>query len=279
MAYVEFLRARRVLLWYFGIVIGLYLIGQISGLVANGAHGHVGFTIDVGPDPVPGSSPAPHHSKSELPQLPLPISILEYATTFGAILVAAILGSALNRQRENLALAWTRPVSRERFALRVFAVDALAIAVTLGGTMLFCAVTTLRANAHFAWYADAFALTTLALGFGAALMTYALVAALTSWNLASGGLVSGLSLVGCAVLLGLGSGRVPRPYDALVGALNYLNPLAYYGPVNIYDKHGPMVFEFARYLPLEPGVKIACVWFLAAAYLAVAAYGWKRLEI
>jgi hypothetical protein len=40
-----------------------------------------------------------------------------------------------------------------------------------------------------------------------------------------------------------------------------------------------MVFEFARYLPLEPGVKIACVWLLAAAYLAVAAYGWKRLEI
>jgi hypothetical protein len=269
MAYVEYLRARRVLLWYFGILIGLYAIGLIASFFTHGTHGHVGIVIDMGEDKKTAGAPFG----------PLPISILEYGMTFGAILIAAILGSALNRQRENLPLVWTRPLGRGRFALAALAVDALAIAVTFFGTLLFFTITTLRSNPNITWYADSLALPTLALGLGAALMTYALVQALTSWHLANGGLISGLVIAGCAALIGLGSSRLPSPYGALVGVLNYLNPFAYYGPVNIDQKHGPIVFEFTRYLPLDLGVKIACVWLLAAVYMAIATYGWKRLEI
>jgi hypothetical protein len=48
--------------------------------------------------------------------------------------------------------------------------------------------------------------------------------------------------------------------------------------MHVDDQHVPIVLEFTHYLPLGLGLKIACVWLLAAAYMAIATYGWKRLE-
>jgi hypothetical protein len=277
MAYVEFLRARRVLLWYFGILLGIYALGLIVGFLVPG-HSHVGIVIDTDPTAsAPAHTPAPHHAL--LPG-PLPVSVLVYAATYGALLVAAILGSSLNRQREHLPLAWTRPLGRERFVLSFLAVDAVAIVLTLAGTLLYIALSmaTSKGN-HTLWYLDSLAFPMAAFGLGAAFMTYALAQAVTSWYTASGGLVKGLVCAACGVLVGLGFARLPSPYDLFVAALNYLNPLAYFAPIFVDSRQSPAVLEFVRLLPLDFGVKLACVWLLAAVYMAIATYGWKRLEI
>jgi hypothetical protein len=281
MAYVEYLRARRALAWYFGILIGLYLLGLAIAYFGHGMHGHAGVTIDINTDQATpgGMPPAGHHIAHVLPLSPFPISLLAYSAAFGAILIAAILGSSLNRQREHLPLVWTRPLGRERSVLSALAVDALAIFVTLLGTLGLFKIVAFSADSNaLHWYLDSLVLPTLVLGFGAALMTYALSQAVTSWTLGAGGLIKGLVSLACGVLVVLGANRLPSPYDSLVGALNYLNPLAYYLPVHVADKHVPIVLEYSRYLPLGLGIKIACVWLLAAAYMAIATYGWKRLE-
>jgi hypothetical protein len=280
MAYVEYLRARRALLWYFGILIGLYLLGLAIAFFAHGTHGHA-VTIDINTDrPAPGPMPATgHHIAHVLPLGPFPISLLAYSATFGAILIGAILGSSLNRQREHLPLVWTRPLGRERSVLSVLAVDATAIFVTLIGTLGLFKILAFSADSNaLHWYLDSLVFPTLVLGFGAALMTYALAQAVTSWSLASTGLIKGLATLACGVLVALGANPLPSPYGSIVGALNYLNPFAYYVPMHVDDKHVPIVLEFAHYLPLGLGLKIACVWLLAAAYMAIATYGWKRLE-
>ncbi len=278
MAYVEFLRARRVLLWYFGILLGVYALGLIVGFLVPGQN-HVGIVIDTDPtSPAPVPTPAhPHHAS--LPG-PLPVSVLVYAVTFGALLVAAILGSSLNRQREHLPLAWTRPLSRERFVLSFLAVDAVAIVLTLAGTLLYVAFSMATSRGtHILWYLDPLAFPMAAFGLGAAFMTYALAQAVTSWYTASGGLVKGLACAACGVLVPLGFARLGSPYDLFVAVLNYLNPLAYFVPIVVDAKQSPAVLEFVRLLPLDFGVKLACVWLLAALYMAIATYGWKRLEI
>jgi hypothetical protein len=273
MAYVEFLRARRVLLWYFGIFIGLFLLGLIASLFGNNGH----IVIDMSSDSASHSAPV---NVAGTVNAALPISLLEYAATFGAMLVAVILGSSLNRQHEHLPLVWTRPLARERFALDSLAVDASAILVTLLGTLLLFWIAAATSKPHpLQWYGDSVAFPAFVFGFGAALMVYALSQAVTSWYLGSGGLIKGLVGAGCGTLVGVGAGHLASPYGAIVGALNYLNPLAYFVPIAVNDKHAPIVLNFIPYLPLDLAVKIACVWLLAAVYMAIATYGWKRLEL
>lgn len=274
MAYVEFLRARRTLLWYFGILLGFYVLQLIAGLF--GAQ-HVGIVIDTSDAPTPHATPPPELGSTW--HAPLPISLLEYIATYGAILVGAILGSSLNRQRDNLPLAWTRPLGRERFVLGVLAVDALAILTALLGTLAYAKLATVTHSGHVPLYIDSQAFPTFLFGLGAALMAYALAQALTSWLAIGGGVIKGVAFAACAALVGLGTARLPSPYGSIVWGLNYLNPFAYFVPIYIDDKHGPIVLEFLRFIPFDVGMKIACVWLLAAAYMAIATYGWKRLEI
>ena len=115
-----------------------------------------------------------------------------------------------------------------------------------------------------------------ACGLGAAFMWYGLLQALTSWNHAKGGLFIGLSWVYVAVLAPIATALDLGPaFHAFAVAMNYINPLAYFA--SITDNAHQVNVESLLGLPI--GADIAISWSIGIVACAVAAYGWKRLEV
>lgn len=212
------------------------------------------------------------HYVPEVPQYDL--GVLFLMTIPMGLIVASILGGVLSKENDgHLELAWTKPVSREQYALTGIAADAAAIVVSQLLTIAVALLATLMffvprfSYAHqFGWW--------IVFAFAAPLAWYALVTAASASVKRGPGMVIGLGWVAAILIPSLSAAlegaskinAVAAWFHTIFHSLSYIDPIAY------LSFHG----NDTTFLPLHTSVGILCA--LIAAYVALAVAQWRRVE-
>ena len=224
------------------------------------------------------------HTTIDADGLPaVPVGLLFATSIIMGFIVASLLGGVLAKENDgHLELAWTKPVTRERYAIASFAVDLLTIvcsqlmwvAVCLIGALLFF-VPTVRLESYGGVY--------IALSLLGPLAWYA---ALTGWSASlkrGPGIVIGLGWLFATLVPALSdltsrsAAPVVSAIHAVLLALTYLDPLAY---ISLHVSSAAQNVAQAQIGALHLTLVTAC-WGLAALtifYLAVAVAQWRRVE-
>ena len=212
------------------------------------------------------------HYQPEVPAFDLGICFL-ISIPMGLI-VASILGGVLAKENDgHLELAWTKPVSRERYALASIGVDAaaiivsqlLTIAVTLLATLMFF-VPKFAYGANMGW--------AILLALAAPIAWYALVTAASASLKRGPGVVIGLGWVAAifipslaAALQGVAAvNPIAAWFYAIFRGLSYIDPISYVS----FQRDRPMM------MPYPGSVGVLCA--LIAGYVALAVAQWRRVE-
>lgn len=256
MLYYEYLRVRRPVLILTAIVVALaatvYAIAEYHSASAI-------IKIEVG-----------KHSLHTL-------SIIVF--TSGAAWMTAILASAistsLNRLRDHLPYAWTRPQSRTATATSLIGVDIAALVTFFAVVMLVeiaCFLLLARGAVGIGWSDTEWSLLR-AVGF--AIMWYAVVQAASAGLRVSGAAVTAISWPVFIIGASLAAARFPAPWSQILIAINILNPMAYLSGTRV-SSSGDVVLQ--SFIGFEPAVRVALMYGIAALALFVAVTTWKRME-
>ncbi|MBC5815527.1 MAG: hypothetical protein GIW97_03200 [Candidatus Eremiobacteraeota bacterium] len=205
--------------------------------------------------------------------LKIPLNILLVIAACVAAIVATLLGLALSRENDgHLELAWTKPASRESYALASVAVDSLGIlGVMLATLVTIVLVLAIYGGASYITVSDS--LTSLLFGMLFALSFYGIVLAATS-SMRRGGLV--LSLLWPAALILPGLVRVQwMNLGTVARTLNTINPVAY-----LYAfLSSPQTTNIFTLLPnYGTAAQVLAVLLLFVAGVALSLAQWRRLE-
>lgn len=190
------------------------------------------------------------------------------------LIVASILGGVLSKENDgHLELAWTKPVSRERYALAAMAVDAvtivvsqlLALAVALIAALMFVLPHFSYART-FGWY--------IFLAMAAPVAWYALITAASASIKRGPGVVIGVAWVAAILVPSLGHALeavaslnpIAAWFYAIFKGLSYIDPIAY---LSFNGGHSYL-------MPVWEGAWVLCA--LAIGYLALAVAQWRRVE-
>ncbi|MBC5824721.1 MAG: hypothetical protein GIW99_02580 [Candidatus Eremiobacteraeota bacterium] len=255
MNYVELLRARKVLTVYGAVLAAVALIAMLS------SHGQT-----------------PHMDINGHQTTSIPISVLILVAGYCAAIIASMLGTSLNRENGgHLELAWTKPISRSRYAAGIALVDILAIIIAMAAALL--AIVAVLATFGLATFISADgALAATLLGFGVALSWYAVSQAASASLRSKGRAVSGFAWPVAFALIALSFAPLQTMLHEVVLALNFLNPLAYLSTVAVTtNDHGTSAAS-GGVLPLTLSARIIGVYLLAAVGLIAALAQWRRLE-
>jgi hypothetical protein len=253
MTYPEIVRTRAALYWFCGVVASAVLLEALVLALHHFYPEHV--ILDSG-QPGPWKLPA---------ALAFPLA------GFLTMTLATVYGVSMSRFRDNAELIVTFPVTRERFAASVYSVDILALACSFAFVLVVSAVgvTLLGIWPHVDFGGDdpvwAFK------SFGAVVMFYALLQAVSAWVPGRGGLVLGLSWPLIIVLESLTQITHPAWIAAIFDFLTYFNPITYLGST---VSKGAMHAA----LPLPLLAQAFLSWIIALAALAIAVAGYKRRE-
>lgn len=267
MSYVEYLRVRRAIIVY-SIIVGC--IVALTLLVAFTAHGSMavsaehGDTIGLGLRGLLAADLARHGTK-------IPLSALFVFAGFGATILATVFGKSLSSEREHTPLTWTKPASRQAFALAHFGVDAIGVVTTfvISLALVLFVIWALGIGAFIS--ADARMWPILAMSAGVAFAYYGVVRALTVGFPGRGGAIAGASWAVGYVLVGLAAIPLPDVYHTIILALNFINPLAYLTKI---DPTG----QASGILPFTFGMRLLCVWLLAVVSGIIAIEIYRRAE-
>lgn len=203
-----------------------------------------------------------------------PLGILFLITIPMGLIVASLLGGVLSKENdEHLELAWTKPVSRERYAGSAIAVDAIAIALS---QMLALAVG-LLANLMFfvpRFEYDGNTGWAILMAFAVPIAWYALVTAASASLKRGPGMVIGLGWVAAVLIPGIygvlqgpaKASSVAAGFAAVFHALTYIDPIAY---LTFHNNQPGM-------MPWPAAAGVLCA--LVAGYLALAVAQWRRVE-
>lgn len=198
------------------------------------------------------------------------------------LIVATMLGGVLSKENDgHLEIAWSKPVSRERYALACFAVDAAAIVVT----MVFAIIVALAAQALFfavpslSWTSQSALLAAMALA--GPLAWYALLTVASASLKRGPGLVMGLGWVAAMMIPGIAQGlaalaqfnTVAAVFHSIFAALTYLDPIAY---IMTWKEHGHVLTVGATNTSLS--LSLAALVSMVVVYLALSVAQWRRLE-
>lgn len=207
MEYVELLRAKRALTAY-GIVVAALLVLALVLIFKNGP-------------------PTVHVSAGENPHFYLQYVLA--AATIGPVILASVFAGGLDAEYKTIAITWTRPISRLALALRYIAVDAVGLlgawAITL--VAIFIAIVAVGMAKYITVPAEF--PTFMVLAFGCAVMWYGLVLLLSTFFPGHGARIVGASWAYVFIVPGLSQIPFPAPIHQIMVALNYVNPLAYFG--------------------------------------------------
>lgn len=192
------------------------------------------------------------------------------------LIVASMLAGALAKENDgHLELAWTKPVSRERYAVASILVDSAAIAIS---QILTIAVTLLATIMFFVprfdwpwtvgWH--------VALAVVAPIAWYALITAVSASLKRGPGAVIGLGWVAAVIIPGVAGAlrgaaqvnTIAAWFYAIFKGLSYIDPIAY------LSFNGPTHSNFL--MPLQPTALVLCALALGYSILAVAQ--WRRVE-
>lgn len=192
------------------------------------------------------------------------------------VIVASILAGPLAKENDgHLELAWTKPVSRERYALSAIAIDIATMIVSQLGLIAIVLLGTLM------WVVPS-----ITIGRNGALLILFSLLAPVAWyacltcfsaSLRRGpGVVVGLgwfaALVIPAILLATDHTYNPVGVGvhAIFTALAYIDPIVY---IPNMRPHGPNSTLFS-----SMGIALAALAALSIAYIAVAVLQWRRVE-
>ena len=267
MTYVETLRVRRALIVYAIINAAMVAFTLLVSFTAHGgaavsAEAHSRVDLDL--RQMLAADFARHGTK-------IPLSALFLFAGFGATIMGTVWGSTLSREREHTPLSWTKPVSRDTFALGYLGIDALGMLGAFAITMLAIGIVLWALNIAMFTTVDAQAGLTLARAAGLAFAYYGLIRVLTVGFPGRGGAITGASWAIAYVLLGLAALPLPKVYHVILIALNFINPLAY---LSHMDSRG----NLSGVLPLMPVGSLAGVWLLAIVTGILAIVIYRRAE-
>jgi len=264
MYYKEWLRVRRGLI-IFVITLAVLLTLHVLLLPIMGpSNNHLVIGAGV--------QSAGHAARAQASATDLfPLSVFFAIAGVVAAIYAGIYGGSLSEENDgHLALAWTKLVSRTRYALGTMSVDLAFVACIFVLTVLFAAAITAQHGAlrfltidRDAWFNLARFVLLAAAWFG---VSQALTASLKERS----GTVRGVSVAIAAIFLGLGAANLPAHWGALVKFVNYFNPLAY---ATYSDVQTQPLYPFATW-----GLNLAALAAIAALGVTLALVQWRRLE-
>jgi hypothetical protein len=244
MYYIELLRTWRVFWRYLIVLAGLYVLASFL------------YTI------------LPHVESSDAG---VQYSVGGHAVlvAFVCLLFASIAGSSLGRHLDHLDFALTKPRARSVFAANVAGIDVLGLTVFFITTALWVIAIHVAAGITHGVVFDASSSFGIVLAFGSVLAWYAIVQAVSCGRDASGWAVAGVWIVALSLnflaLVPLGPGL-----NALIGALNFINPIAYLSLVP---------FEATSAAPFSLAAHAFAIYLVAGAAALVALMRWQRLEV
>ncbi|MDQ6824470.1 MAG: hypothetical protein M3007_03280, partial [Candidatus Eremiobacteraeota bacterium] len=242
MYYKELTRVKRGLL-VLTIVLALFiLIGTAASHDQGGAvHVQIGDQPPAHAATAAGSHTTAHsHIKAVTPHQPqtkaasgldqnqIPLSLLfAIAAVIATIFAGAYGGSLASENSGHLEVAWTKPVSRSRYALTTIGVDLLAAWAAFGITFA-AAIAVIAIGRMLGWvYVDGDAWPNLVRFLLLPVAFTGLWQALTASLKTHAGNVIGFSVVACVILLSLAVAPLPRIWHGLVDILNFINPMVY----------------------------------------------------
>ena len=201
----------------------------------------------------------------------VPAAVLAPVAMFLTMVFATSAGLSLNREWETRALSWTKPVPRALIALRLMAVDVIALFAMYVVSWVAIVGVVAGAQGRVLGFPGTAAVVTLS--FGVVLMWYALIEALTA-ALPSGGRAVVGFLWPAALFLSAIGGHLGGTLGTIVRVLNALNPLAYYhvGAATDLDAVASGVWRGAA------DERALIVWFLSLLLCAAAIALWTRRE-
>jgi len=251
MYYMEFLLVRKILYWLCGLL--AVAIAIVSWAVASNAH-----------------------SISSHPHGVVPFAALLAGATFVSAIIAMIFGCALARQNAgHLPLVWTRPVSRDRFALSltivhlagIAAAFVLTLAATLGVFAMFGALDLITMAGELPVTPEGVARMLLF-----PLAWYGLVLALTSSLRAGAGFIPFGAWILGSLLVALDASHLFSGASAVViNVIDHVNPLYYFSMH--FDQSGSN-----ESMVSNVGVAIVGLAAIAVAGYVAALAQWRRLE-
>ena len=242
MAYVEMLRARRVLVC-FAIILAVILV-----LVLLSGRHHV--MID-------------HNA--------IPLSAILGAASIGPMLVVAFLASGLNAEHATTAILWTRPLARAAIAWRYVAVDMGALVVAYALTLV-AALAGMASLGVLSWVqADAHSLVTVPLALACPAMLYGWIQLISARLPGRAGAVAGGLWFAMLVLTPLLIAPFPPLLHDVIRGLDYLNPLIWLG------SHGRE--DGATLIALSTGWRALGAALIALVALVVSIQLWSTREV
>lgn len=211
----------------------------------------------------------------------IPLGIVFATSIIMGFIVASLLGGVLSKENDgHLELAWTKPISRENYALSAFVIDIATIVlaqILWVATALACMLLFFVPGVTFepnAGYHIAIAL----------LGCIAWYAALTGWSASikrGPGIVIGLGWLFAMIVPGIAQAlrgsTIPliSMIHAVLLGLSYLDPLAY---VSLHITHASMSGTSIGALQLTLATSCIGLGSLIVFYLAVAVAQWRRVE-
>lgn len=212
------------------------------------------------------------HYRPEIPVFDL--GTLFLVTIPMGLIIASMLGGILAKENDgHLELAWTKPVSRERYALEGIVVDAaaivvsqlLAIAATLLASLLFF-VPRFGFSAETGWQ--------ILFALAATLAWYAIVTAASASLRRGPGVVVGIGWIVALLIPGIAGvlegvssvSAVAAWFYAIFHSLSFIDPIAYL----TFHRNEPIM------MPFSSSAGVLCA--LVAGYVALAVAQWRRVE-
>ena len=220
---------------------------------------------------VPGHRPVVFSSNGDS-RIPMPVLVL--IASFAAALIASIFGLTLSRENDgHLELAWTKPASRDSYALRVIATDVagivLAELIVLAAILLCLAIE----GAGGMIFSGPGLAQTAAFAFLFPLSVYALTLAATA-SLRRGAAFFAIFWP-VALILPTLTGVTWMNLGQIARVIDTVDPIAYF-----YAFASPSPAAAAVLLPLPAGVTVQFVTLAAicAICLVASLAQWRRLE-
>jgi hypothetical protein len=246
MYYVEFLRARKVIYWtaaWLALAFAVALWARLE------------------------SGPSHHHSVS------LPIEAYIGAGALVASIIATILGCGLAHENSgHLALAWTKPTSRDWLATQMFLVDlgAIYVAFALGLAFGFGLLEIFGLTGSV--QADSQTLDFVLRSILAPLAWYGVTRAATASMRGRAGAVAATLWIGGSIIVGLDqSHALGGVFAFIISALDKINPMYYFQLTFDDQGHNKTMVQ-----SMVAGIAGLCV--LAVVGYAAALAQWRRLE-
>ena len=209
----------------------------------------------------------------------LDLGLLFLTTIPMGLIVATFLGGALSKENDgHLELAWTKPVSRDRYALAAIGVDLAAIviaqllclAVTLIGVLLFI-VPRFGYGPHVGW--------NIVVALLAPAAWYALLTAASASVKRGPGMVCGLGWLAAIIVPSVVGAlteaskvnSVAAAFYAVFHTLAYLDPISY---LTFHNSDSTIGTGIGLSIMAAAGALAA----LCVAYIALSVLQWRRVE-